>query len=438
MAWRYRRSKSFGPFRMTASNSGLGFSFGGPLGRISVNTRGQVRQTTRIPGLGLYNTQQIGTIGGSGRTPHRSSSGSQSSYSPTSPAQQTTTYPHLTTALPVARAGTLPAYELATPSSRAKAIATTIMFIILETLAIMFLIGAAGAAKSPEWVGAGLLGVLIVGLFFTIRSGRAPKPAANNIVIPPSAPITAVHQYDLLTATPTTSVTPNSDTAHAPINLPGQITVSAFDATGGIVDLDPAKPDVVSVKVVEVKTAPTQIADFVKLPVGSDGLRHGVHEGILIPTGTEWRAYGLVHSDDNPDMFHHLDIAAAISVQVGRLSIRDVRTYAPLFSGHPVQISLYIEATPGLEQFEVRFLNRPATSGDDPISTTPVSTTTPAVTSMSTTTIEPASTAEPTGQPQISQQSQALPAANWFIDPTNSQQWRWWDGTAWTTYTSPK
>ena len=438
MAWRYRRSKSFGPFRLTATKSGLGFSFGGPLGRISVNTRGQVRQTTRIPGLGLYNTQQIGTIGGSGRTSHRSSSESSSHYSPTSPAQQSTTYPHLTTALPVAKAGALPAYELATPRSRAKAIATTIMFVILETLAILFLIGAAGAAKSPDWVSAGLVGVLIVGLFFTIRSGRTPKPTANNIVNPPSMPITSVQQTGPLTVTPTTNVTPNSDTAHAPINLPGQITVSAFDATGGIVDLDPAKPGVVSVKVVEVKTAPTQIADFVKLPVGSDGLRHGVHEGLLIPTGTEWRAYCLVHSDDNPDMFHHLDVVAAISVQVGRLSIRDVRTYAPLFSGHPVQISLYIEATPGLEHFEVRFLDRPATSGDDPIPTTPVSTTTPALTSTSTTTSEPTSTAEPMGQPQISTQSQALPAANWFVDPTNDHQWRWWDGTAWTSYTSPR
>src|SRR5262249_28755074 len=59
MGWQFRRSNVFGPFRLTATRRGLSFSAGGRFGRVSVNDRGEVRETTRIPGPGLYRTKRI-------------------------------------------------------------------------------------------------------------------------------------------------------------------------------------------------------------------------------------------------------------------------------------------------------------------------------------------------------------------------------------------
>ena len=61
--WRVRRSKMFGPFRITATKSGLGISAGGPFGRMSVNTRGEVRKTVRVPGVGIYKTEKVAQLG---------------------------------------------------------------------------------------------------------------------------------------------------------------------------------------------------------------------------------------------------------------------------------------------------------------------------------------------------------------------------------------
>jgi hypothetical protein len=59
MAWRFRRSAKFGPFRLTATTSGLAASVGAPGARVSVNTKGQVRRTVGIPGSGLYDTELV-------------------------------------------------------------------------------------------------------------------------------------------------------------------------------------------------------------------------------------------------------------------------------------------------------------------------------------------------------------------------------------------
>jgi hypothetical protein len=58
---RLRKSTSFGPFRVTASKSGLSLSGGVRGARASVNTKGRVRRTVGIPGTGVYDTKQIGT-----------------------------------------------------------------------------------------------------------------------------------------------------------------------------------------------------------------------------------------------------------------------------------------------------------------------------------------------------------------------------------------
>ncbi len=60
---RFRKSKKIGPFRISASKSGLGFSAGaGPM-RISHGADGKTRRTFRVPGAGLYDTQVVGDKG---------------------------------------------------------------------------------------------------------------------------------------------------------------------------------------------------------------------------------------------------------------------------------------------------------------------------------------------------------------------------------------
>lgn len=56
----FRKSKKFGPVRLTASNRGLGVSVGaGPL-RVSRGADGKVRRTVRVPGTGIYDTKVVG------------------------------------------------------------------------------------------------------------------------------------------------------------------------------------------------------------------------------------------------------------------------------------------------------------------------------------------------------------------------------------------
>jgi hypothetical protein len=59
MAWRMRRSIKVGPLRFTMTNKTLSASVGSPIGRVSLNTRGQLRTTNRIPGTGIYNTKVV-------------------------------------------------------------------------------------------------------------------------------------------------------------------------------------------------------------------------------------------------------------------------------------------------------------------------------------------------------------------------------------------
>lgn len=68
MSAQFRKSKKVGPFRLTATKSGLSLSTGaGPL-RWSANTRGEVRRTTRIPGTGIYSTKKVAKISGDNAT----------------------------------------------------------------------------------------------------------------------------------------------------------------------------------------------------------------------------------------------------------------------------------------------------------------------------------------------------------------------------------
>ena len=59
MGWHWRKSKKFGPFRITASKSGISTSIGGKGFRLTQSTNGKTQVTTGIPGTGLYHTQTL-------------------------------------------------------------------------------------------------------------------------------------------------------------------------------------------------------------------------------------------------------------------------------------------------------------------------------------------------------------------------------------------
>lgn len=53
MGFRFRKSVSFGPLRLNASKSGLGWSVGVPGARYTKMANGRTRKTACIPGTGL-------------------------------------------------------------------------------------------------------------------------------------------------------------------------------------------------------------------------------------------------------------------------------------------------------------------------------------------------------------------------------------------------
>ncbi len=60
MGWQFRKTKSFGPLRLTVTRRGVGTSVGaGPL-RVGVGADGKARRTIRIPGTGIFNTKVLG------------------------------------------------------------------------------------------------------------------------------------------------------------------------------------------------------------------------------------------------------------------------------------------------------------------------------------------------------------------------------------------
>lgn len=61
----FRKSKKFGPFRLTATKTGLSLSGGVPGARVSMNTRGEVRRTVGLPGTGIYDVKKIKSRAGS-------------------------------------------------------------------------------------------------------------------------------------------------------------------------------------------------------------------------------------------------------------------------------------------------------------------------------------------------------------------------------------
>lgn len=59
MGLRFRKSFSFGPFRITVSKSGVSFSFGVKGFRISRSAKGKHTATVSLPGTGLSYVQDL-------------------------------------------------------------------------------------------------------------------------------------------------------------------------------------------------------------------------------------------------------------------------------------------------------------------------------------------------------------------------------------------
>lgn len=59
MGWTWRKSKSFGPLRLTLTKSGISASLGAGPVRFTRAADGSVWRTVRIPGTGIYNRQRI-------------------------------------------------------------------------------------------------------------------------------------------------------------------------------------------------------------------------------------------------------------------------------------------------------------------------------------------------------------------------------------------
>ncbi len=60
MGFRFRKSKSFGPFRVNLSKSGVGWSFGNKWFRYTKKAGGGTRTTSSIPGTGISYVKDYG------------------------------------------------------------------------------------------------------------------------------------------------------------------------------------------------------------------------------------------------------------------------------------------------------------------------------------------------------------------------------------------
>lgn len=76
----FRRSKKLGGLRITGTKGGMSVSGGTGFFRLSKNSRGETRTTTRIPGTGIYNTTRVGSRSAAAG-PDRTSSGTTTNIS---------------------------------------------------------------------------------------------------------------------------------------------------------------------------------------------------------------------------------------------------------------------------------------------------------------------------------------------------------------------
>lgn len=101
MGFSYRKSVKMGPFRMTASKSGISYSVGVKGARVTRRANGKVQTTFSAPGTGLRYTSTAGTGKRQARRPSRSSAAPATRQATASarparlPGRRSTTSPHV-------------------------------------------------------------------------------------------------------------------------------------------------------------------------------------------------------------------------------------------------------------------------------------------------------------------------------------------------------
>ena len=63
MGWSFRKSVGLGPFRVSVSKSGVGYSVGGRGFRVGTNAKGRRYSTFSIPGTGLNYRKNLSKSG---------------------------------------------------------------------------------------------------------------------------------------------------------------------------------------------------------------------------------------------------------------------------------------------------------------------------------------------------------------------------------------
>ncbi len=177
----------------------------------------------------------------------------------------------------------------------------------------------------------------------------------------------------------------------------------AVDGTGGSLDLAAFSVDVMSLTLVDPPSSPMEVARRVGL-TAAGGFLHGARWAVLAPHDHEWRVGILTAGEADP---------AQSRIDVGRLSDRDVERWAKILDGRAVRVVAFIEATPGFAGIDVRF--RPGLVEDD------------------------SESAPGRSAPTRSELDLASPPAapaQWYVDPADPAQHRYWDGATWTGHTN--
>ena len=179
----------------------------------------------------------------------------------------------------------------------------------------------------------------------------------------------------------------------------------AVDATGGTLELPASSLDVVSLTLVGLPSSPVDVARRVGL-VEAGGFLHGARWGVLALVDGQWRV-GILTAGESD--------ATGSRIDVGRLSDRDVERWAETLDGRVVRVVAFIEATPGFAGIEARF-RRSLLSGSS----------------------EPGSGRAAPTRHELELASPPAAPAQWYVDPADHRQHRYWDGAAWTAHTSAR
>lgn len=176
---------------------------------------------------------------------------------------------------------------------------------------------------------------------------------------------------------------------------------AVVDVTGGRLDLAGTSPDVVSLAVVGLTFPPTRLAATLGL-AAVGGFTHGPCWGLLAPTADGWAVVVLgTESGPLPER-----------LVVGRIHERVAERWASRVAGRTLRVVVFVEATPGLDGLDVRFLPAQLAAEVDP----PL-----VVMTLSREELD---------------RFEAPPApADWYDDPLDESGSRWWDGSRWTLET---